>query len=154
MNFRSECDYFAVAIDMLFKFKRRADNLGLFASIDFSEIDIVPWRDRVDVRDKRLHVTEYFKPGGKSGRGWFFETPDFKADASSTIGTLIGGRLDWAALGRRPSASCRNCSRSQSRIRRSREHRGRSPLCQSASLALCAQWLGTTNEWPSNGWSS
>ena len=99
MNFRSECDYFAVAIDMLFKFKRRADDLGLFASIDFSEIDIVPWRDRVDVRNKRMHVTEYFKPGGETGKGWFGGTPDFKADASSTIGTLIGGRLDWAALG-------------------------------------------------------
>ena len=99
MNFRSECDYFSVAVDMLFQFKRRADDLGLFASIDFSEIDIVPWRDRVDVRNKRMHVTEYFKPGGETGKGWFGGTPDFKADASSTIGTLIGGRLDWAALG-------------------------------------------------------
>ena len=99
MNFRSECDYFTVAVDMLFQFKKRADDLGLFASIDFSEIDIVPRQDRVDVRNKRLHVTEYFKPGGESGKGWFIETADFKADASATHGTLIGGRLDWAALG-------------------------------------------------------
>ena len=75
MNFRSECDYFTVAVDMLFQFKRRADDLGLFASIDFSEIDIVPRQDRVDVRNKRLHVTEYFKPGGELGKGWFIETP-------------------------------------------------------------------------------
>jgi hypothetical protein len=29
------------------------------------------------------------------GQRWFAETPDFKADASSVIGTMIGGRLDW-----------------------------------------------------------
>ena len=51
------------------------------------------------MRNKRMHVTDYLKPGGEAGEGWFVETPDFKADASSTIGTLIGGRLDWAALG-------------------------------------------------------
>jgi hypothetical protein len=99
MNFRSECDYFSVAVDMLFQFKRRATDLGLFASVDFSEIDIVPWQDRVNVRNKRMHVTDYWKPGGEAGKGWFVETPEFKADASSTVGTLIGGRLDWATLG-------------------------------------------------------
>ena len=78
MNFRSECDYFSVAVDMLFQFKRRATDLGLFASVDFSEIDIVPWQDRVDVRNKRMHVTDYLKPGGEAGKGWFVETPDSK----------------------------------------------------------------------------
>ena len=52
-----------VAVDMLFKFKRRADDIGLFASVDFSEIDIVPWQDCVNVRNKRMHVTDYLKPG-------------------------------------------------------------------------------------------
>jgi hypothetical protein len=89
MNFRSECDYFSVAVDMLFQFKRRATDLGLFASVDFSEIDIVPWQDRVDVRNKRMHVTDYLKPGGEAGEGWFVETPEFKADASSTIGMTL-----------------------------------------------------------------
>ena len=28
MNFRAECDYFSVAVDMLFQFKRRATDLG------------------------------------------------------------------------------------------------------------------------------
>jgi hypothetical protein len=27
------------------------------------------------------------------------ETPEYKADASSAVGTMIGGRLDWAAFG-------------------------------------------------------
>jgi hypothetical protein len=68
MSFRAECDYFSVAVDMLFKFKRRATVLDLFASVDFSEINIVPWQDRMDVRNKRMHVTDYLKPGG-SWRG-------------------------------------------------------------------------------------
>ena len=44
MNFRSECDYFSVAVDMLFQFKRRATVLDLFASVDLSEINVVPGR--------------------------------------------------------------------------------------------------------------
>jgi hypothetical protein len=78
MNFRSECDYFSVAVDMLFKFKRRATVLDLFASVDFSEINIVPWQDRVDVRNKRMHVTDYLKSGGEAGEGWFVETPSLR----------------------------------------------------------------------------
>ena len=69
---------------MLFQFKRRADDLGLFASADFSEIDIVPWQDRVDVRNKRMHVTDYLKPGGEDRQGMVRRDPDFKADASAT----------------------------------------------------------------------
>ena len=64
-----------VAVDMLFKVKRRADDIGLFASVDFSEIDIVPWQDCVNVRNKRMHVTDYPEAG---------RDPDFKADTSAT----------------------------------------------------------------------
>jgi hypothetical protein len=33
-------------------------------------------------------------------RTWrLFETPEVRSDASGTIGTLIGGRLDWVAFG-------------------------------------------------------
>ena len=100
MNFRSECDYFAVAVDMLFKFKKRAAEKDLFASIDFSEIDgLTAQQDRVDIRNMRMHVTDYLRGRGNDQDRWFVETPDFKADASSTVGALIGGRLDWAALG-------------------------------------------------------
>jgi hypothetical protein len=52
MNFRSECDYFAVAVDMLFQFKKRAAEKDLFASVDFSEIDgLTAQQDRVDIRN-------------------------------------------------------------------------------------------------------
>ena len=96
MNFRSECDYFRRG-DMLSHRETRG-RLRSLRLIDFSEIDIVPWGDRVDVRNKRMHVTEYFN-WRRDRQETFGGTPDFKADASSTIGTPIGGRLDWAALG-------------------------------------------------------
>ncbi len=48
----------------------------------------------------RSHVTDYFGGKGKDRDRWIFGTPDGgKADASSVVGTLIGGRLDWVALG-------------------------------------------------------
>ena len=59
MNFRSECDYFSVAVDMLFQFKRRATDLGLFTSVDFSEIDIVPGpRGRAEQAHARHRLPE------------------------------------------------------------------------------------------------
>ena len=99
MNFRSECDYFSVAVDMLFQFKRRATDLGLFASVDFSEIDIVPWQDRVDVRNKRMHVTDYLKPAERPERDGSSRPPTSRRTQAPRVDTLIGGRLDWAALG-------------------------------------------------------
>ena len=36
-----------------------------------------------------MHVTDYLKPDGEAGEGWFVETPEFKADASSTIGMTL-----------------------------------------------------------------
>ena len=52
----------------------------------------------------REHLVEYFQGHGHSTERWFVETPQFIADASSVVGTMIGGRLDWiqfaAAAGR------------------------------------------------------
>jgi hypothetical protein len=48
-----------------------------------------------DLRNMREHVVDYFQGHGLASQRWFAETPDFKADASSVIGTMIGGRLDW-----------------------------------------------------------
>jgi hypothetical protein len=99
---------------MFWEFRKRAEELGLFPTVDFSEIDGFPWRpDHRDVRNMRTHITEYFETEGtarkrsESARNrlenarkrWVFETSDFRADASSVVGTLIGGRLDWVALG-------------------------------------------------------
>jgi hypothetical protein len=43
----------------------------------------------------REHVVEYSRGRGRASQRWFAETPHFKADASSVVGTIIGGRLDW-----------------------------------------------------------
>jgi hypothetical protein len=65
--------------------------------VDFREIDRFSVQDIKDVRDMREHVLDYFQGGGKFPERW--RTPDGTADASSLNGTLIGGRLDWAAFG-------------------------------------------------------
>ena len=80
-------------------FQLRAIQLGLFAAVDFSEIDSFPWDDHKDVRNMRSHVTEYFGGKGRDRDRWIFKTLGGSADASSVVDTLIGGRLDWVALG-------------------------------------------------------
>jgi hypothetical protein len=50
---------------MFSEFRGRARELGLFASVDFSEIDAFPGRDHKDVRNMREHVVEYLK-----GKDW------------------------------------------------------------------------------------
>jgi hypothetical protein len=47
----------------------------------------------------REHVVDYFRGAGNAKGRWVAETPDYKADASSVVGTMIGGRLDWIAFG-------------------------------------------------------
>jgi hypothetical protein len=68
---------------------------GLCATVDFSEIDGFSEQDITDLRNMREHMVEYFQGHGLASKRWFVETPNFKADASSVIGTMIGGRLDW-----------------------------------------------------------
>jgi hypothetical protein len=72
---------------------------GLCASLNFAEIDRFSAQDIRDLQDMREHVVDYF-----SGKGWFpdrwtVETPGLRADASSSTGTMIGGRWDWVAFG-------------------------------------------------------
>jgi len=43
----------------------------------------------------REHVVDYFKGEGLASDRWVVETPEYKADASTYNGTMIGGRLDW-----------------------------------------------------------
>jgi hypothetical protein len=52
------------------------------------------------MRDMNEHAIEYFKGKGQRPQDWIYADPGkFQADASSTIGTKIGGRLDWVELG-------------------------------------------------------
>jgi hypothetical protein len=52
-----------------------------------------------DLRNMREHIVDYFTGAGNARNRWVVETPEYKADASSVVGTMIGGRLDWIALG-------------------------------------------------------
>ena len=98
-GFHTECNYFAIAANKLLEFKEWALSLGLCATVDFSEVDAFSRQDIKDLRNMREHVLDYFRGGGHFAGRWIVETPEYKADASSFVGTLIGGRLDWSAFG-------------------------------------------------------
>ena len=72
-----------------------ASTFDLYANVDFGEIDAFSEQDIKDLRNMHEHVVEYFQGHGLASERWFAETPHFKADASSVVGTMIGGRLDW-----------------------------------------------------------
>jgi hypothetical protein len=93
----TECHFFAIAASKLIEHRRWAASFGLCANVDFNEIDGFSVQDIKDVRDMREHVLDYFQGGGKFPERW--RTADGTADASSLVGILIGGRLDWAAFG-------------------------------------------------------
>lgn len=44
----------------------------------------------------REHVVEYFQGKGHYKDRWVFDHPEYAADASSCVGTMIGGRLDYS----------------------------------------------------------
>jgi hypothetical protein len=50
------------------------------------------------MRDKNEHVIEYFKSEGRYPDDWWYTMPGGVCDASATVGTLIGGRADWALI--------------------------------------------------------
>lgn len=51
------------------------------------------------IRDKNEHVIEYFRSEGRYPDDWWFAMPEGgTCDASATVGTLIGGRADWALI--------------------------------------------------------
>ena len=97
-KFLTERHYFVVSAFKLIEFKEWAVSLGLCPAIDFSEIEGFPREHIKDLRDMGEHVIGYFKGDGHRPKSWVFETPELRSDASGTIGTLIGGRLDWATF--------------------------------------------------------
>jgi|SRR5665213_348328 len=97
--FHAECHFFAVAAHKLLEFRDWVSTFGLCASVNFAEIDSFSAQDIRDLRNMREHVTDYFRSIGNTPSRWMVETPEYKADASSVVGTMIGGRLDWVAFG-------------------------------------------------------
>lgn len=94
----SEDHFFVIAANKLQEYQTWARSFGLFEGVDFSEIDGFPRQDVRDLRNMREHIVDYLSGEGWEKQRWYIETPDFGADASSLVGTLLGGRLDYVAF--------------------------------------------------------
>ena len=101
----TECHYFSIAaykvteyLKWLKKFENDQD-YDLFKNVDFTGINKFTegnlYRDLKDLRDMREHVVEYFRGGGYFRDRWETKGPKEVADASSMIGDMIGGRLNY-----------------------------------------------------------
>jgi hypothetical protein len=101
LDFHTQCHFFVVAAHKMIEYRRWCASAGLCAAVDFSAIDPFPEQDVRDLRNMREHIVEYFQGGGYASDRWFAQTPEFKADASSVVGTKIGGRLLDQVCGRR-----------------------------------------------------
>jgi hypothetical protein len=95
---RTEADFFVAAAWKLLQFRKWVKELGLCANIDFGEIDKFDTADTRDLRNMREHVVDYFQGRGNNQDRWLIETPEYRADASSRAGNMIGARLDYAAF--------------------------------------------------------
>ena len=92
---RTEHHFFAIAAHKVLEHRTWVQSLGLCAAVDFSMLDQFAATHVRDLRDMREHVVDYFKGIGWEKDRWRVDTPEFSADASSCVGTMIGGRLDW-----------------------------------------------------------
>jgi hypothetical protein len=95
---RTETDFFVAAAWKVLEFRKWVSALGLCRSIDFSEIDKFDTPDTRDLRNMREHVVDYFQGRGNYQERWLVETPEFRADASTLVDNIIGGRLDYKAF--------------------------------------------------------
>jgi hypothetical protein len=96
---QSECHFFAIAANKLLEYRDWVRTFGLCSSVDFGEVDLFSEQDIRDLRNMREHVVDYFTGEGRAKARWVVQTPEYRADASSIVETLIGGRLDWVKFG-------------------------------------------------------
>ena len=92
---QTECHLFVIAAWQLIKHREWAGRLGLFEAVDFRDLDGFSQDNIRDLRNMREHVDEYFQGAGNNKDRWRVQTPEYSADASSLVDTMIGGRLDW-----------------------------------------------------------
>jgi hypothetical protein len=95
MGLHTEHHFFCISAHKVLEYRAWAGSIGLFAKVDFTEVDQFSAEDIRDLRNMREHVIDYFQGVGRNKPRWFVQTSQYRADASSVIGTLIGGRLDW-----------------------------------------------------------
>jgi hypothetical protein len=95
---RTEHHYFAICANKVLEHRNWVVRHGLCRNVDFSGLDQFSRQDIRDLRNMREHAVDYFTGLGNNKDRWKVETPEYKADASAVVGTLIGGRLDWFAF--------------------------------------------------------
>jgi hypothetical protein len=93
-----EHHFFVIAAYKLIEHREWIKKFDLCKKVDFSEIDSFSSKDIKDLRNMREHIVEYFQGDGRDKNRWITETPEYQADASSCVGTMIGGRLDYIAF--------------------------------------------------------
>jgi hypothetical protein len=91
----TEYHFFVVAAYKVIEHRDWVLSHGLCKAIDFQEIDRFSRGEIRDLRNMREHVVDYFRGIGHEPDRWMKETPEYKADASSIIDNMIGGRLNW-----------------------------------------------------------
>jgi hypothetical protein len=99
LAFRSEGHFFAIAAHKLLEHLKWIRTFGLCSSVDFSEVDQFSAEHIGDQRDMGEHVIKYFEGEGWFHERWVVETPEYRTEAASIVGTMLGGQLDWVAFG-------------------------------------------------------
>lgn len=94
----TEGNFLANAAKQVIEYRKWTAALGLFESIDFSALDKFDRKSITDLRNMREHVIDYLQERGSAQDRWFVETPEYRSDASSVVGPLLGGRLDYQAF--------------------------------------------------------
>lgn len=89
-----EHHFFVIAANKLLEYCTWARSLGLYSGVDFSVIDQFSRQDIQDLRNMREHAVEYFQGDGRAKDRWMVVTPQYRVDASSSVDSLLGGRLD------------------------------------------------------------
>jgi hypothetical protein len=92
---RCEHHYFAISANKVLEHRDWVLAPALCAKVDFTMLDEFSRTDIRDLRNMREHAIDYFSGSGNNKDRWFIESPSFRADASTSVLGLIGGRLDW-----------------------------------------------------------
>ena len=86
--------FFLIAAYKLIEYADWASDSGVVDKDNFSEI--FSFRNDIkQMRDLNEHVVEYFLGRGRKPSDWLHVDEQSITDASSTINSKIGGRLDW-----------------------------------------------------------
>jgi hypothetical protein len=94
LAFNSERHLFLIAANKISEYIEWAINLGSVNKGTFPKLERLHEEIKI-LRDMNEHVVEYFLGSGNKKNQWLHIDEGSIADASSTVGTKIGGRLDW-----------------------------------------------------------